>query len=96
MLDFPDPDGDVEEGEEGEEEPEVEGDDMSSSQDVKLGLELALLLWSPELEIAPVEGEDATSLESKTLRASSIKLGEVGGGDGIDGEKEEEEVGVVF
>lgn len=92
MLDLPDPDGDVE----GEEEPGEEGGDRSSSQDVKLGLKLALLLLSPELGIAPDEGGGTTSLESKTLRASSIRLGEVGGGDGIDGEENEEEVGVVF
>jgi hypothetical protein len=56
-------------------------------------LEPTLVLLSPELGIAPVEGGDTTSLESKTLGASSIKLGEVGGSDG---EEEEEEVSVVF
>lgn len=91
MLDLPDPDGDVEEG---EEESEEEGGDRISSQDVKLGLELPLLLLSPELGTAPVEGE-ITSLESKTLRALSIRLGEVVEGDGIDGEEEEDEAGVV-
>ena len=92
VLDLPDIDGDVEEG---EEESEEEGGDWSSSQDVKLRLELALLLLSPELGITPVEGEDTTSLESKALRASLIRLGEVGGGDGIDGEEEEEEMGMI-
>ncbi|KAK3808921.1 MAG: hypothetical protein JOS17DRAFT_780508 [Linnemannia elongata] len=91
VLDLPDPDGDVEEG---EEESEEEGGDRISSQDVKLGLELPLLLLSPELGTAPVEGE-ITSLESKTLRALSIRLGEVVEGDGIDGEEEEDEAGVV-